>query len=186
MVERYKPKMNGHANGRSNGSAKSRGSGNPPGRPTLFREEYIEQAKQLCALGATDIEMAKFFNISQATFYYWKNSYPRFSEAIKIAKSAADERVERSLYQRACGYSHETEKIFQNDGQIIRAKTIQHYPPDATSMIFWLKNRNPEQWRDKVVQEHTGKDGGAIQMSVADELKAKLDQLVVPDHLKMH
>jgi hypothetical protein len=25
--------------------------------------------------------------------------------------------------------------------------------PDTTSIIFWLKNRNPEEWRDKMVQE---------------------------------
>jgi hypothetical protein len=25
---------------------------------------------------------------------------------------------------------------------------IQHVPPDVTACIFWLKNRDPEHWRD--------------------------------------
>jgi hypothetical protein len=119
------------------------------GRPSAFKPEYVEQAKKLCELGATDVEMADFFKVAVSTFYLWKNKQPEFSEALKAGKSAADERVERSLYHKAVGYTFESEKVFQFQGQIIRAPTREHVPPDTTAMIFWLKNRRADEWRDK-------------------------------------
>ena len=119
------------------------------GRPSDYQTIYCEQAKKLCELGATDIEIAAFFNVSDRTIYRWQIKYPEFCQALKAGKEAADERVERSLYHRATGYSYESEKIFQYQGDIIRAKIIEHVPPDTTAMIFWLKNRRPEDWRDK-------------------------------------
>lgn len=47
------------------------------------------------------------------------------------------------------GYSHAATKFFQAGGVILKQEYIEHYPPDATSMIFWLKNRQPDKWRDK-------------------------------------
>jgi hypothetical protein len=66
-----------------------------------------------------------------------------------VGKQAADDRVERSLYQRANGYSHPAVKVFiKRDGTTVDYKYIEHYPPDPTSMCFWLKNRRPDRWRD--------------------------------------
>lgn len=122
------------------------------GRPTAFKPEYVEQAKKLCELGATDVEIADFFKVAVSTFYLWKNKQQEFSEALKAGKSAADERVERSLYHKAVGYTFESEKVFQFQGQIIRAPTREHVPPDTTAMIFWLKNRRADDWREKTEQ----------------------------------
>jgi hypothetical protein len=61
----------------------------------------------------------------------------------------ANSHVERSLYQRAIGYSHDAVKIFQTrDGKIVEHKYVERYPPDPASMCFWLKNRRPDRWRD--------------------------------------
>jgi hypothetical protein len=45
-----------------------------------------------------------------------QNIYPEFSEAIKVEKAAANQRVERSLYERANGYNYEAVKIFMPAG----------------------------------------------------------------------
>ncbi len=37
--------------------------GMPAGRPSKFKDEYIEQARKLAALGATDQEIADFFEV---------------------------------------------------------------------------------------------------------------------------
>jgi hypothetical protein len=58
-----------------------------------------------------------------------------------------------------------SEKVFQFQGQIIRAETKEHVPPDTTAGIFWLKNRRPEAWRERQQHEHTGKDGEPIQIN---------------------
>lgn len=119
------------------------------GRPSKFRPEFVEQARKLAMHGLTDREMADFFEVSEQTLNNWKSAYPAFLESLKIAKSVADERVEKSLYHRAIGYSHTAVKMFQAGGMILREDYIEHYPPDTTAAIFWLKNRKPAEWRDK-------------------------------------
>ncbi len=126
------------------------------GRPTKYKEEYNEQAYKLCLLGHTDEELASFFEIATSTLYEWKLKYPDFSEALKKGKDIADSNVVASLYHRATGYSHEDIDIKMYEGGIIETPYIKHYPPDATSAIFWLKNRQPKKWRDKQVTEHEG------------------------------
>jgi len=140
------------------------------GRPTSFKPQYVKQAKKLCELGATDVNIADFFNVAVSTIYKWKHDYPEFSDALKVGKESADQRVERSLYQKAVGYSYESEKVFQFQGGIVRTPTREHVPPDTTAMIFWLKNRKSDVWRDVSKVEH-GKAGEFDRMS-DDELDA--------------
>jgi hypothetical protein len=123
------------------------------GRPSSYKAAFAEQAKKLCLLGATDVDIADFLEVAVSTIYKWKHDYPEFSEALKSGKEAADERVERSLYHKAVGYTFESEKVFQFQGQIVRTPTREHVPPDTTAAIFWLKNRRADQWRDVQVKE---------------------------------
>lgn len=135
-------------------------------RPTKYKAEYCEQAHKLVLLGATDTQLADFFEVTEQTINNWKLQHEEFFESLKLGKEEADSRVEESLYNRATGYSHPEDKVFNNNGEIITHRVIKHYPPDPTSMIFWLKNRQPEQWRDRV--EHTGKDGADLNPEVSD------------------
>jgi hypothetical protein len=68
----------------------------------------------------------------------------------------ADERVERSLYQRAVGYEQEEVKIFMPGGaeDPVYAPFRAKIAPDVTAGIFWLKNRRGDSWRDKHDVEH--------------------------------
>lgn len=116
------------------------------GRPELYEESWVQQAAFMARNGATDAEMAKELGCTLSTFYLRLNQYPDFSEAIKVGKAAYDQRVSNSLARRAIGYEHETEKVFSNG---LRVKVIEHVPPDTTAQIFWLKNRQPELWRDR-------------------------------------
>jgi hypothetical protein len=127
-------------------------------RPTKFQPEYVEQARKLAELGATDREAAEFFNVSESTLHLWKHTHPEFSESLKVGKETADARVEQSLYRRALGYSHDAVKIFMPAGasEPVHAPYVEHHAPDTTAAIFWLKNRRPDQWRDKTEHEHSG------------------------------
>jgi hypothetical protein len=126
------------------------------GRPETYKPEYAKQAQGLCELGATDWELAKFFTVDTATIYRWRNYHRDFCDATKAGKEAADDRVERALFGRAVGYSFESEKVFQFQGEVVRAKTVEHVPPDPGAAMQWLKNRRGEVWRDKteVVIKH--------------------------------
>jgi hypothetical protein len=129
-----------------------------PGRPTKYKQEYDEQAEKLCKLGATDEEIADFFEVDVSTINNWKIDYPHFFESIKKGKILADSNVAERLYQRALGFEHDSEEIKVSDGEVIRVQIRKIYPPDATAAIFWLKNRRPKDWRDKqeVDQRITG------------------------------
>jgi hypothetical protein len=126
------------------------------GRPTLYREEYTEQALKLCRLGATDRELADFFDVSEQTINAWKDAHPEFLESLKAGKARADAEVADKLFRRATGYSHEAVKIFMPAGasEPIHSSYTECYPPDTTACIFWLKNRRPDLWRDVQSREH--------------------------------
>jgi hypothetical protein len=134
----------------------------PTGRPTKFDPKMLVRVTKLCDLGATDAEIAEFLEIDISTFYRWKAENTAFCEAIKTSKVAADERVERSLYQRATGYRQNAVKIMTvSDGSgegshIEHVDYVEIVPPDTTAAIFWLKNRRPAEWRDKSIVEHQG------------------------------
>jgi hypothetical protein len=119
------------------------------GRPSKYKAEFCEQAFRLAELGATDVQIAEFFHVTDRTLDNWKEAHPEFFRSLKKGKAQPDDNVERSLFQRAMGYSHPEEKIFCSNGQVVRADTTKHYPPDTTACIFWLKNRRPDDWRDK-------------------------------------
>jgi hypothetical protein len=133
-------------------------------RPTDFQVEYIEQARKLCKLGATDQEIADFFEVSARTIYRWKASHDEFCQALKAGKDEADDRVERSLFARANGYEHDEVDIRVIGQEIIQTPIRKFYPPDTTAAIFWLKNRRPGEWRDKRENELTGPNGGPVQI----------------------
>lgn len=126
------------------------------GRPTEYQPGFAKQAEKLCQHGLTDAEIGEFFGVSRTTITNWKGKHPEFIAALKSGKAQSDDRVERSLYQRAVGYSYETEKVFQYQGEVVRAQTIEHVPPDTTACIFWLKNRRQDAWRDVHRHEHGG------------------------------
>uniref|UniRef100_A0A6H1ZFW7 Putative DNA binding, helix-turn-helix domain containing protein n=1 Tax=viral metagenome TaxID=1070528 RepID=A0A6H1ZFW7_9ZZZZ len=133
----------------------------PGGRPTKFNKEVKAKAEKLSRRGFIDREIAEILGVSERTVNRWKIKQPEFCQSLNLWKEHADENVERSLYERACGSVHadtkaqwvETTDLI--DGKLIRggkwvyADMVKHYPPDPTSMIFWLKNRRPETWRDK-------------------------------------
>ena len=124
------------------------------GRPTKYKEEYIEQAHKFCLLGATNEKLAFLFEVDVTTIELWLKTKPLFSGAIKEGRAIADSKVAQSLYHRALGYSHKEDKIFNHNGKTTVVETIKHYPPDTAAAFIWLKNRAG--WRDKATVEHTG------------------------------
>lgn len=115
------------------------------GRPTRYRKEYAEQARKLCLLGYTDKELADFFQVQESTINNWKKAHPEFLESLKDGKDIVDSDIVKSLYNRAKGMKVQEEKMV--DGEVISLE--KEIPPDPTSMIFWLKNRQPAKFRDK-------------------------------------
>lgn len=139
-------------------------TGKKSGRPTKYRTAFSEQARKLCLLGATDKELAEFFEVSVQTLNTWKKEHASFLESMTRGKMMADAEVADRLYQRALGYSHKAVKMFQAGGEILSEEYVEHYPPDTQAASLWLRNRQPKKWRDKQELEHSGKDGEPIEV----------------------
>jgi hypothetical protein len=148
------------------------------GAHSEYKPEFAAQAEKLCVLGATDSEIADFFGVSVRTIQRWKLQHEEFCHSIKIGKVTADDRVERSLYEKATGFVYEEEQAFKvrDAGGSERLETIRverMAPPDTTAMIFWLKNRRKDEWRDRITNEHSGVDGGPIKTESKVTLSAE-------------
>jgi hypothetical protein len=135
------------------------------GRPSKYKPEFVAQAEKLCRLGATDIEVADFFEVDVRTLYRWKGEHEEFCQALKAGKEVSDERVERSLFARATGYEHDEVDIRVVAQGIVQTPIRKYYPPDTTAAIFWLKNRKPDHWRETKAVELTGAAGGPVQFT---------------------
>jgi transposase-like protein len=161
------------------------------GAPTKYDPKtYPRIAKLLAQRGAILSEIADCFGVTTRTLSNWLNEYPEFREAVDAGNDVFNSRVERALAERAIGYSVDTEEIKVINGKIVHVPVRQYYPPNVTAIIFFLKNRQPEKWRD--VQRHevnaTGlKSSDELRQLLALEFKDLIDQglLALPAPRKM-
>jgi len=129
------------------------------GRPDGFNEKVGDRILALAEKGLIDDEIAVKIGVSPRTLDYWKAKDKDFLRSIRESKALADDLVEAALFQRAVGYSHSATKMFQHEGCIIKEDYTEMYPPDTKAIEFWLKNRQPDKWREKKLIEHSGKVG---------------------------
>ena len=133
--------------------AKPKAKMGPPAKSKGINWKLVES---LYKKGATDKEVAEGLMISQRTLHRWKKDHPDLCH-LKDWKDEADNVIEKSMYERAKGYSHPEEKIFNGLDGITRADTVKHYPPDTAAGKFWLTNRRPKEWKEKTENTETHK-----------------------------
>lgn len=131
------------------------------GRPSKYTEEMVMAILELARAGKTELAIAKELDICFDTITDWKKNHEDFSLALKAAKDVADEEIVATLRMKALGYREKAVKFWYDKDlkQVITHEYLEHYPPDTTSIIFWLKNRKPTEWRDVQRKEIVGADG---------------------------
>jgi hypothetical protein len=167
------------------------------GRPTKYKAAHCKPAKLLAKAGATNFELAQFFEVDTSTIVLWMLQHPKFSTAVKTGRGPADRRTERSLFERANGYTYESEEIHLVDHviedtipaeieggkptqritrtkRVLRVPLVKHVPPDPTSIIFWLKNRRKDRWRDFKATELSTPPGRPLAMTYVPNTPALL------------
>ena len=135
-------------------------------RPTKYKPAYSTQVYKLCLLNATDAQIADVFDVDESTINNWKRCHPKFLESIKNGKLKADADVAKSLFHRACGYSHPDVHISNYQGDITETDITKHYPPDTAAAFIWLKNRAG--WRDKTETTHPLSEATASLLGLID------------------
>lgn len=139
----------------------------PAGRPSKFKPEYCAQAERLCRLGALDVDLAEFFDVSEVTLNAWKKAHPEFLKSLKAGKAKADQEVADKLIERAMGARYYQDRdvklksvVYENGKKVSEEERVEVVrlqmtaPPDTPAIIFFLKNRRPDLWRDKQTVEH--------------------------------
>lgn len=133
-------------------------------------EEWLEADKLLILEGwardgLTDEQIAKNIGIRRETLIQWKKKYANISNTLKRGKEVVDREVENALLKSALGHVQtirkpikvKTEKSVPGKGKVSSEKIVYaeeeiYIPPNVTAQIFWLKNRKPDDWREK--REH--------------------------------
>jgi hypothetical protein len=128
----------------------------------------VDQVERLCRTGAIDTDIAEFFNVAVSTVYEWKTAYPEFSEAIKRGKAKVDREVADKLIDRAMGAKFVVQKEVKlksvsylngkKDSEEERVEVVDLHmeaPPDTQALIFFLKNRRPDLYRERQEVEHS-------------------------------
>jgi len=147
------------------------------GRPSLYREEFAEQARKPCLLGATDQELADFWGIAVSTLYLWKRDHAEFSEATIRGKILADAEVASKLFERAIGYQHGATKLYRNeDGTVNRVEYQVHHAPDTQAASLWLRNRRKQDWRERHEFEARVDDESLLDRYTEEQLITRLMQ----------
>ena len=113
--------------------------------------------------GLTDEQIAHNVGVNVRTIYDWQNKYPQISHALKRGKEVIDRQVENALLKRALGYQFDevTRELMYDEEEKKDLLTVtkvvtKEVAPDTTAQIFWLKNRKPNEWRDRKDIEHSG------------------------------
>lgn len=113
--------------------------------------------------GLSDKQIAHNIGITQTTLYEWQKRFPELSEALKKGKEVVDREVENALLKRAMGYEYTevTQEPVENKdtGEVrmqVTKRVTKQIAPDVTAQIFWLKNRKPDEFRDKRDVELSG------------------------------
>lgn len=126
------------------------------GRPKEKASEKVDldELKRLYSLGFKDTEIAWILGVSERTIYNWAED-PIFDAARKAGKLVADATVLETLKKLTQGYDYfeeSVEKRLLPDGRSYTSqkRTKKHIPPNVVAIIFWLKNRLPDRWREKL------------------------------------
>lgn len=133
------------------------------GNPTKYDAKvHVPWAASLAKMGCSSAEIAEAFGVSERTLYRWQKAHPEFRQTLKASKSQADSVIAESLYCKAIGKAKRStvHKRTRQDAtgkvvETITEKSEETLAPDTTAMIFWLKNRNPELWRDRPAVDDT-------------------------------
>lgn len=111
--------------------------------------------------GATDAELAEILEVNTSTIWRWQIEHEEFCNALRAGKEMADQRVERCLYQRAVGYSFNSQKIMQDKGKPVIVPYVEHVPPDVGAQKLWLTNRKSNDWAEKSEVKHDASEAFA-------------------------
>ena len=117
----------------------------PGGRPSKYEDRFCAEVEAGLSDGLSLDACAGLIGVARSTIYEWLEAHPEFSDAVKAGQAKSVLFWERKLL-----------RVAEKGGG----------PGTATAVIFGLKNRAPQAWRDKVDHEHSTPPGAPLQHAV--------------------
>ena len=121
------------------------------GRPTLYKQEYCEMLKEHMGKGFSFESFAGLIGTDRSTIYEWLTSQKDFSDAKKQAFELSrlfwEQQGLIGLYDENFGNGAGSRKL------------------NATVYIFNMKNRFPDEWREKTEVKHDGEIKSGFQIN---------------------
>lgn len=132
-----------------------------------LQKENLILLKSWAMDGLTDEQIADRMDISRTTLYDWKRKYPDISDALKRGKDVYDGEAEQALFKSGLGYYVEEVETYITETNGVQTKKIKKnkkwIPSNVTALIFWLKNRKPDKWKDRKAQDVEVKNDGNLE-----------------------
>ncbi len=152
---------NGHPKpGNGAGKPKRRYKGRKRGPKSKWGNiDPIKAVAMAGKLGATKVQIAAMLGVTPQALYAWAKQKKQLLYTLENAQEQYNKRVEHSLFERATGYKHKAVKILVIDGKVVKVPYTEHYAPDTSAAVFWLKNRAGDRWRDRTDQTLSNPDG---------------------------
>lgn len=142
-------------------------------------EEGLIRLQGYARDGMVDREIAAAVGVSRTTLNKWKAKFPQMAAVLKCGKEVADRKVENSLFEKCTGktvvlrkpfkvkhteYDKSGKKVSERE-EIEYAEQEEYIPADTKAITFWLINRKPETWKNKVeIGQDSEDSSGVIQI----------------------
>lgn len=160
------------------------------GRKSQYSEKvkpYLELIEGWTRDGLVMSQIAENLNISKTTLYKYMQEHTELSERLKKGRDVSDAQVENELFRKAVGFTrvekkpvkvknveYENGKRKSETEEIVMVEQEVYYPPELGAQVFWLKNRRPDKWRERVEQKIETEEGsGVIILTPVQEEKSE-------------
>jgi hypothetical protein len=110
----------------------------------------IEKIEKLAGYGLSDEAIADVLGVTLLQFSAAKKNYKSLTDALRRGANKADTNVIETLYRKATGYEHEEVELVKFQGKVRSHPITKYYPAELNAVIFWLKNRQYHNWKEKV------------------------------------
>lgn len=152
----------------------------------FFTEDQLRAVEMLAMMGADNQQIAVYFDVHVKTIQYWMKNYPQFAEARKRGGMACSMEAANSLFRTCMGFHEYEERVFRVGTELITKRVKVYYPPNVRALMFWLSNKEREQWttgsnskvkyEGTVKHEHTKVDDIPVE-KLSEEAKKMLFEI---------
>lgn len=131
---------------------------------STFPDAIITKATTDPTFYCTPKNIIELLGCSRPSYFRWLMRHPEFAAAVDYAQEICNDRAEAALFHRAVGGAKNkttiTKTTYDDTGSV---KSIEETvtvnapaPPDTKALIFYLKNRQPGRWQDKIDAKTSG------------------------------